>query len=129
VVPQCFFHICRAHGEAFTGKESPSDNDAYIHNTLKSTGLLIEIDGMDEFLVHPQLVLAKLVELSKVPGNRGVGTLPSFVKLAHKACCCVCIFCLLALQQCNVEFAYLTEPVIVMAGDHSGHHACIHTEE
>jgi len=75
-VPQCLFYICRAHGEAFTGKVSPSDNNAYIHSTLKTTGLLIEIDDMDEFLVKPQLVLAMLVELSKLPGNRGVGKLP-----------------------------------------------------
>ena len=76
-MPQCFVNICRAHGEAFTGKESASDNNVYIHNTLKTTGLLIEVDDMDEFLLKPQLVLAiaMLVELSKVPGNRGVGRL------------------------------------------------------
>ncbi|KAL0029481.1 hypothetical protein WJX77_010794 [Trebouxia sp. C0004] len=75
--------LSRAHGEAFTGKQSPSDNNAYIHHTLKSTGLLIEIDDMDEFLVKPQLVLAKLVELSKLPGNRGViilGIMPAYIQ-------------------------------------------------
>ncbi len=65
--------ICRAHGEEFTGKESPSDHSAYIHSTLKCTGLFIEIDDMDKFMEKPQLVLAMLVELSKLPGNRGVG--------------------------------------------------------
>ncbi|KAL0045118.1 hypothetical protein WJX82_008931 [Trebouxia sp. C0006] len=66
--------LSRAHGQACTGKESPSDNSAYIHSTLQSTGLFIEIDDMDEFLVKPQLVLAMLVELSNLPGNRGDST-------------------------------------------------------
>ena len=91
-MPQYLFYICRAHGEAFPGKESPSDNNAYIHSTLRTTGLLIEIDNMDKFLVKPQLVLAMLVELSKLPGNRGVGTLPQLCEV-------------LAIQQCNMEFA------------------------
>ncbi|KAA6427510.1 MAG: hypothetical protein FRX49_02173 [Trebouxia sp. A1-2] len=68
--------IGKARGEAFTGQESLPDNNAYIHSTLRTTGLLIEIDDMDEFLLKPQLVLAMLMELSKLPGNRGVGTLP-----------------------------------------------------
>lgn len=75
-------YICRARGEAFTGQESLPDNNAYIHSTLRTTGLLIEIDDMDEFLLKPQLVLAMLMELSKLPGNRGVGTLPQHCEVS-----------------------------------------------
>ncbi len=130
LVPQCLFYICRAHGEAFTGKVSPSDNNAYIHSTLKTTGLLIEIDDMDEFLVKPQLVLAMLVELSNLPGNRGVGwTAPALwsehTRHAVESADFVCLQSSGAMWSLHA----LTELVVVMAGDHSGHHACIHTEE
>ncbi|KAL0040092.1 hypothetical protein WJX79_006155 [Trebouxia sp. C0005] len=75
--------LSRARGEAFTGQEFLPDNNAYIHSTLRTTGLLIEIDDMDEFLLKPQLVLAMLMELSKLPGNRGViilGIMPAYIQ-------------------------------------------------
>lgn len=87
----CVCHICRASARDITGKELPSEYDAFIRSSLCYIGLLVEIGDLEIYLAKPvkteQSVLAYLVQLATLRGNKGVSAFSSFCSAAPRRPC------------------------------------------